>query len=166
MLTLLLRLRTKTGKYNYMLRAVLAPSSETQKSKNPKIQNFARGPKLLVFWVFLKFFGFPTEIKTNTIFFGFPTEIHKNNARFFWFFTRNPAEKTKKTLCFLVFNKKSKTKKAMVSLRRNSKNKKALGKQKNKSFEPLRKFLDFGFFGFRRSTTKPKIQTSKNPKPL
>ena len=40
-----------------------------QKTQNPKIKNFLRGPKLLDFLVFLGFFCFPTEIQTITSFF-------------------------------------------------------------------------------------------------
>ena len=92
MLTLLLRLRTKTSKYNYMLRAVLALSSETQKSKNPKIQNLCAGPETF------GFFGFPTEIATKTVFSVFqPKSTKKKKRKVFTALRPEPLRKNLKT---------------------------------------------------------------------
>ena len=92
-----------------MLRAVLA--LRLREPKNPKIQNLLRGPKLLDFLIFLRFFwfskrnpekktwcflekivffGFPTEIKKTQGFSGFSPETEQDNKRnpvFFWFST-------------------------------------------------------------------------------
>ena len=91
MLTLLLRLRTKTSKYNYMLRAVLALSSETQKSKNPKIQNLCAGPETF------GFFGFPTEIATKTVFRFSNRNPQKKKRKVFTALRPEPLRKNLKT---------------------------------------------------------------------
>ena len=95
-----------------MLRAVLA--LRLREPKIPKSKTFLRGPKLLDFLIFLRFFWFSKrnpEKKTwcfleKIVFFGFPTEIKKH--RVFLVFHQRPNKTTKETLCFLVFHLKPK----------------------------------------------------------
>ena len=147
-----------------------------QKSKN--FNTFRATSQFLDFLVFLGFFWFfGFRLNETMVFFGFPAEIKKKQG-FFWFFTRNPAEKPKKPCVFLVFQQKSKKtqgffgfspetqqknkknlvffwfsnrnpKKHKVSLGRNPKNQKNPRKtKKSKSFGPFTKALDFWIFGF------------------
>ena len=158
-----------------MLHAVLAlrlREPKIQKSKTclrPETFGFLGFPR--VFLVFPQkskknhsVFGFPTEIQKTQVFFvfhqrpnqktkkiqgcfGFPPKIPK--AQVFWFFTRDRTRKPKIPVFFCFPPKIHKS--HVIFLDFCWKTKKTPGKpNKNESFGPLRKILDFCFFGFPR----------------
>ena len=98
------------------------------------------------------------------VFFGFPTESNKAQG-FFGFSPETEQENQKKPCVFLVFHLKSQ-KNHVIFWISVGKSKNPRKTKKSKSFGPLRKVLDFWFFGFfvsAEGTTKPKIQKIQNP---
>ena len=137
-----------------MLRAVLA-----LRLREPKIQKsktFLRGPKLLDFFIFLRFFWFLSEIKKHMVLFGFPTEIKKKLG--FFGFSPEIEQENQKNPVFFGFPPRIQ-KKIVILWISVGKLKNPRKTKKSKSFGPLRKVLDFFWF-------PPKALQTKHPKPF
>ena len=95
--------KTKTSKYNYVLRAAL----RLRELKIQKSKTLLRGPKLLVFLVFLVFLGLfwfsnRNQTKTHGVFWF--SNRNPKNHRVFLVFHQRPNKKTKKKPVFFWFS--------------------------------------------------------------